>query len=160
MSEQITLGCIAQDLSSGFEGTVTSKLELFNGNVQYALQPKMAEGATSLPESMAFDAALLVYKGPGVSDRASPAQQTDIEVGDEVVDIVSGHDGIVTTKTTFINGCVYCEVTTRKEGKKSESKTYFTSCTRLERRNTKVTPIAPEGEKPTGGPTTRAFRAN
>lgn len=161
MSE-ITLGCIATDIATGFEGVVTSKNELFNGNVQYAIQPKMPKGSDKVPESFSFDAALVKFKSKGISDKATPAQKTDIRVGDEVEDIVSGHTGVVTTLTTFINGCVYGEVTTKEDkAKKIESKVFFVSCTRLKPIGKKsVKPITAAGEKPTGGPITRAFRAH
>lgn len=158
---EIAIGCVAVDLASGFEGTVITKNELFNGNIQYALQPKAPKGSDKLPESYAFDAVLLKYKGKGVSDKATPAQATDIQVGDEVEDIVSGIKGIATTKTTFLNGCVYFEVTTPEDkAKKVESKVMFTTCTRLKKvGKTALKPITAAGEKPTGGPTTRAYRA-
>jgi len=159
--KQITLGCIAVDQASGFEGTVISKLEAFNGNVQYGLQPKAAKGADKLPEAWNFDAALVKYKAAGISAQATPAQATDIQVGDEVEDIISGHKGIASSKTTFLNGCVYFDVVKpANDAKKIESTAMFISCVRLKKvSKTTLAPIVPKGEKPTGGPSTRAHRA-
>ena len=157
----VKLGCIAVELSSGVEGTVVSMNQTFNGNTQYAIQPKAGKD-NKLPDAWNFDAALVKYKAEGVSAQATPPQATDINVGDEVEDIISGHKGIATTKTTFLNGCVYFDVVKRSnEAKKIESTAMFLSCTRLKKTATKtLAPIVPKGEKTTGGPSTRAQRAN
>lgn len=159
---QITIGCVATDITSGFEGTVTSRNELFNGNVQFAVQPKAIKGAEKLPEAYSIDEVSLKFKNKGVSESAVKPQHTDIQVGDEVEDIISGHKGIAMTKTTFLNGCIYFDVVKKaNETKKIESTAMFLSCTRLKKTAAKtVTPIVPKGEKPSGGPSTRAQRAN
>lgn len=161
MSE-IKLGCIAIDQASGFEGTVISKMEAFNGNVQYGIQPKAAKGADKLPEAWNFDAALVKFKSKGISDQATAPQATDIKVGDEVEDIISGHKGIASSKTTFLNGCVYFDVVKpANDAKKIESTAMFISCVRLKKVSKEpLKPIVPKNEKPTGGPSTRAQRAN
>lgn len=159
---QITIGCIATDITSGFEGTVVSKNELFNGNVQYSIQPKAIKGAEKLPEAYSIDEVSLKFKSKGVSDSAVKAQHTDVALGDEVEDIISGHKGVATTKTTFLNGCVYFDVVKKgNDAKKVESTAMFLSCTRLKKTAAKtLAPIVPKGEKTTGGPSTRAQRAN
>jgi hypothetical protein len=160
MSE-IKLGCIAVEQASGVEGTVISMMETFNGNVQYAIQPKTGKD-NKMPEAWNFDRALVKYKAKGISDQATPAQATDVQVGDEVEDIISGHKGIAASKTTFINGCVYFDVQSKgNPAKKIEATAMFISCTRL-KKTSKATlkPIMPKGEKPTGGPSSRAMRAN
>lgn len=157
---QIKLGCVAIDQASGLEGTVISMLEAFNGNVSYALQPKATKGADKLPEAWNFDSALVKFKGKGISEQATPAQHTDIQVGDEVEDIISGHIGICASKTTFLNGCVYFNVESKGvPTKKIEATAMFLSCTRLKKMKVHLKPIVPKGEKPTGGPSTRAMRA-
>lgn len=162
MSE-IKIGCVVTDITSGFEGTITSRNELFNGNVQFSVQPKAFKGAEKLPEAYSIDAVSLKFKSKGVSDQAVTPQATDIKLGDEVEDIISGHTGIAATKTTFLNGCIYFDVVKRSnEAKKIESTAMFLSCTRLKKTKAKtLAPLSPvKGEKPTGGPSTRAQRAN
>lgn len=160
MSE-IVLGCIATDLASGLEGTLTSRVEMFNGSVQYGMQPKAAKGASAMPEPYSIDSAQLKYKAKGISDKAGTPQRSDIQIGDEVEDIVSGHKGVVLTKTLFLNGCVYFEVIKKEnEAKKIESTSMFLSSTRLKKiTSSAVKPLTTKGEKPVGGPTTRAHRA-
>lgn len=159
--QHIPIGSIVTDITSGFEGTAVSRSEMFNGNVQYTVQPKALKGADKLPDQWSIDAAQLKVKGKGVSDQAFKAQVTDLVVGDEVEDIISGHKGIATTKVTFLNGCVYFDVIKKcNDAKKIESTAMFLSCTRLKKvGKTALTPIVPKDEKPTGGPTTRAMRA-
>ena len=161
MTKEIKLGCIAVEQSSGVEGTVVSKLETFNGNTQYAIQPKAGKD-NKLPDAWNFDAALVKYKGVGVSAQATAPQATDLQVGDEVEDIISGHKGIASSKTTFINGCIFFTVESKgNPAKKIEAVSMFVSCTRLKKVGKEtLKPIVPKGEKPTGGPVSRAMRAN
>ena len=160
MSE-IKIGCLVVDLASGLEGTVTSRVEMFNGNVQYGVQPKAFKGADKMPDPYSIDGAQLKYKGKGISDKASPAQATDIQLGDEVEDIISGHKGIASSKTTFLNGCVYFDVASKGDAaKKIEATSMFVSCVRLKKiSKTPLKPLVPQNEKPTGGPSSRAQRA-
>jgi hypothetical protein len=157
----VKLGCIAVELSSGVEGTVVSMNQTFNGNTQYAIQPKAGKD-NKLPDAWNFDAALVKYKAEGVSAQATPPQATDINVGDEVEDIISGHKGIASSKTTFINGCIFFNVESKSNvAKKIEATSMFISCVRLKKASkATLKPIVPKGEKPTGGPSTRAQRAN
>jgi hypothetical protein len=158
---EIKIGSLVIDLASGLEGTVTSRVEMFNGNVQYGVQPKVAKDASTMPDPYSIDGSQLKVKGKGISDKATPAQSTDIQIGDEVEDIISGHTGIAATKTTFLNGCVYFDVVKKaNDAKKIESTAMFMTCTRLKKvKAAKVKPITPASERPTGGPTTRAYRA-
>ncbi len=162
-SPEITIGCVVTDLATGFEGVVTSSNEMFNGNIQYAVQPKATKGSEKLPDSFAFDAIGLRFKDKGISDSAVAPQFTDIRVGDEVEDIITGHKGIAVTKATFLNGCIYFDVVKKaNEAEKIESTSMFLSASRLKK--TLAEPVKPvtavKGERPTGGPTTRALRAN
>lgn len=159
--QDIKLGSIVTDLASGLEGTAVSRMDMFNGNVQYAVQPKALKGADKMPDPYNIDAATLKVKGKGISDNAVTPQTTDIVVGDEVEDIVSGHKGIAVAKVTFLNGCVYFDVVKKgNEAKKIESTVMFLTCTRWKKLSKKpLAPLVPKDEKPVGGPSTRAQRA-
>lgn len=160
--QDIALGSVVTDLASGLEGTAVARSDLFNGNVQYIVQPKAFKGADKLPEQWSMDSLTLKVKGKGISAQAVTPQHTDLQVGDEVQDIISGHKGVATAKTTYINGCVYFDVVKpSNEAKKIESTSMYLSCTRLTKVGKKrITPIVSAAEKPTGGPSTRAMRAN
>ena len=51
---------------------------------------------------------------------------TDIELGDEVIDIYTGFKGVVMARTLFINGCVQFSVAPKWDGKLSATDTMMT----------------------------------
>lgn len=100
------LGVLARDTVTGFEGVVTVRVEMLNGNVQFLLQPKGKKDA--IADGKCIDFHLLEEIGAGVADKLPPIDQSaTIKLGQRVRDRVSGLTGIVTEKTTFQNGCVY-----------------------------------------------------
>ena len=160
--EDIKLGSLVTDLQSGYEGTATARIELFSGNVQYTITPKAAKGTEKFPEQVNFDAVTLKIKGKGISEMAQEPQSCTIAIGDEVECILTGFKGVVSMKSTFMNGCVYFDVL-RPEGKGKKdgaAESMFISSTRLKLvKAKKVTPIKASIKAP-GGPSTRAMRAN
>lgn len=159
--EEIKLGSIIVDLQSGYEGTATARVELFSGNVQYTVTPSVKKGCEKFPEQVNFDAATVKLKGKGISALAQEPQPTGIAIGDEVECILSGFKGIASMKSTFMNGCVYFDVTKPENAtKKQPAESMFISSTRLKLvKAKKVTPIKASVKAP-GGPSTRAMRAN
>lgn len=159
--EDIKLGSIIVDLQSGYEGTATARVELFSGNVQYTVTPSVKKGCEKFPEQVNFDAATVKLKGKGISALAQEPQPTGIAIGDEVECILSGFKGIASMKSTFMNGCVYFDVTKPENAtKKQPAESMFISSTRLKLvKAKKVTPIKASVKAP-GGPSTRAMRAN
>lgn len=159
--EDIKLGSIIVDLQSGYEGTATARVELFSGNVQYTVTPSVKKGCEKFPEQVNFDAATVKVKGKGISALAQEPQPTGIAIGDEVECILSGFKGIASMKSTFMNGCVYFDVTKPENAtKKQPAESMFISSTRLKLvKAKKVTPIKASVKAP-GGPFTRAMRAN
>lgn len=158
---EIKLGSIVTDLQSGYEGTATARVELFSGNVQYTVTPKVKSGSEKFPEQVNFDAATLKVKGKGISELTTAPQACEINIGDEVQCIVSGFKGIASMKSTFMNGCIYFDVTKPENAtKKTAAESCFISSTRLKIvKAKKVTPIKVSPKAP-GGPNTRAMRAN
>jgi len=159
--EDIKLGSIVTDLQSGYEGTATARIELFSGNVQYTVTPKVTKGSEKFPEQVNFDAATLKVKGKGISELAKEPQPVSISLGDEVECILSGFKGVASMKSIFMNGCVYFDVTKPENAtKKTPAESMFISSTRLKLvKAKKVTPIKASVKAP-GGPMTRAMRAN
>jgi hypothetical protein len=159
--EDIKLGSIIVDLQSGYEGTATARVELFSGNVQYTVTPSVKKGCEKFPEQVNFDAATVKLKGKGISALAQEPQPTGIAIGDEVECILSGFKGVASMKSTFMNGCVYFDVTKPENAtKKQPAESMFISSTRLKLvKAKKVTPIKASVKAP-GGPSTRAMRAN
>lgn len=160
--EDIKLGSIVTDLQSGYEGTATARVELFSGNIQYTVTPKASKSADKFPEQVNFDAATLKVKGKGISDLATEPQPVDVGIGDEVQCILTGFKGVISMKSTFMNGCVYFDVVSpeKNASKDGAAHSMFISSTRLKLvKAKKVTPIKASVKAP-GGPSTRAMRAN
>lgn len=51
---ELRLGLLVRDVVSGFEGTITSRVEYINGCVQYGVVPKSKDGAV-LPAAEYID---------------------------------------------------------------------------------------------------------
>jgi hypothetical protein len=167
------LGNIVRDITTGFTGMATQYVEMSSGTVQLAVQPQLPDGATNTGDALAIPAALSIdlpqldFVADGAADRVLPAAPQTIALGNEVEDMVSGLRGIVVTRTTFINGCVYYNVQPKQTAKQKEEGTFtdsaFLPSQRLEIKGDgiarKIAPAtaAPVSERP-GGPTTRAQR--
>lgn len=108
MTIDIKLGSIVRDAITGFTGIATQRCDHLNGNVQYAIQPKGKEDG-SYPDAMFLDYHTLDVgdEADGVSDRATPAAETSIILGQKVRDKATGFTGIATMKATYLNGCVH-----------------------------------------------------
>jgi hypothetical protein len=119
---KLELGQKMKDVASGFKGIAMHKVEQLNGNVQYALQPKMAEGQLELPQSIFFDQHTLKTVDEGISLSVTKVPEpSTIKLGSRVKDIVSGAIGIATEKYTYLNGCEQFTVVTPIDPTKSES---------------------------------------
>lgn len=126
----IELGQTVKDVSTGFEGMTIHKMEMLNGNVQYAIQPPMAPGATTYPDAMSLDYHLLEITGDGIKDRATPAPtDVGIKLGEKVRDKITGFVGTTTVMVTYINGCIRFWVEPTWKGdlkeRRSEAGEYF-----------------------------------
>lgn len=157
---EIKLGSTVTDVTTGFTGTATSRNEMFNGNVQYAVTPKSKDGLT-MSEPYAIDVAQLKVKAKGVSNIAVDPQPHDFKIGQEVECILSGFKGCISGITTFLNGCVYVEIVKpANEAKKTEAQNMFVSTARVRHVGDGVMKkMTPKPAKATGGPSTRAMRA-
>jgi hypothetical protein len=108
---ELQLGQMMRDVISGFEGIAIQKVEKYNGNIMYALQPKAKSGEDGHPDAMVLDELMLDYVHDGVVERVTPVQREyDIVLGDMVEDIATGFKGIALEKVTFLNGCVFYAV--------------------------------------------------
>lgn len=96
------LGYKARDKASGLEGVITSLSELYNGCLQFGIQP--AGDGKTVPDSWSFDVQqveILEHSLPQTWCKShGPA------LGDKVKDKTSGDIGIVSRKYYTLNGCV------------------------------------------------------
>lgn len=147
------LGRTVHDITSGFKGTATQYLEYLNGNVQVALQPKMAEGATTMPDAMFIDQHMLEIIDEGIADRvAEVTNPSPIKLGEEVVDEITGFTGIATMKTTYINGCENFYVEQKHQAKDKHEVGRWLAAIRIKRKGAGKAPAieAKRQDKPTG----------
>lgn len=115
-TQTVNLGNVARDAVTGLEGTVVSRTELLNGNIQYTLQPKGKPRSEKLPDAYNFDIDTLEFIGDGVIKATQPPE-IDIKLGDQVEDVITKATGIVTSIITFLNGCVYVTLTQKLKDK-------------------------------------------
>ena len=153
----IKLGSTCVDKATGYTGVAVSKVELLNGNVQYAIVPKANPDSGDYPAGINLDGDQLSVVDEGISADAKPAAKTDLQVGEKVKDLITGMSGIIIRKTTFFNGCVYFTVSV-KDTKKDPAE-LFHSVERLERVSSGILPKLTKAKKPTGGPSVPMRRA-
>jgi len=152
---KIKLGSTVVDKATGYKGVVTAQVEMLNGNVQYSIVPKAKAGVGTYPEGIQLDGAQLEVIDEGISGVAAKPKTSEIKLGEKVKDIVTGLSGIVTSKTTFLNGCLYFMVSTKSDKKDLEM---FIPLERTERQGVGISAkLKVTGG--TGGPATRAMRA-
>jgi hypothetical protein len=153
----IKLGSTAVDKATGYKGIITAKVEMMNGNVQYSVIPKAKVGVGEYPAGIQLDGAQLDIVDDGISNVAVAPPTVNVKIGEKVKDIVTGMSGIVTSKTTFLNGCVYFIVSAKDESKKVVE--LFIGSERAERQGSGIVDKLLKTKKPTGGPATRVMRA-
>lgn len=165
----IQLGNIAHDKLTGFHGTISSRHEHLSGMIQYGLSPQIKKGSVELPDANTFDECILVVDKAGIAKELPKIDDTvTIKLGEEVEDIVSGFRGIAVEIVTFINGCVYVQITSKtakdKDGKPTR---LFLSHRQLKIVGSGLTAKAPETQKlaeeiakrpSPGGPSSRVMR--
>lgn len=102
----IVLGNVIREISTGVEGVCLQYVERLSGSRQWSIQPE-GDG-TAVPDSFAFDVNACDYVDKGIADRTLKPHPDayGIALGSEVQDVVSGISGIVTLRTSFMNGCV------------------------------------------------------
>jgi hypothetical protein len=155
---KIKLGSTAVDKASGYKGVITAKVEMINGNVQYAIVPKAKVGVGEYPAGVQLDDAQLDIVDEGISDTAATPMTSDIKIGEKVKDLVTGLSGIVTSKTTFLNGCLYLMVSVKSSEKKDVE--IFIPVERAERQGPGISAkLIANKPTHTGGPATRLMRA-
>lgn len=155
--QTIKLGSTCTDKATGYTGVAVSKVELLNGNVQYAIVPKAKPDSGDYPAGINLDADQLAVVDEGISADAKCAASTDLKVGEKVKDLVTGMSGIIIHKTTFLNGCVYFTVSV-KDVKKDPTE-LFLPVERVERVSSGILPKLTKAKKPTGGPSVPMRRA-
>lgn len=158
-------GDIVMDKSSGYSGSVINFVHELNGNLRVGIQPACEEGKeNTLPDAMSIDASSLILVKPAEDPMTVPLVETDILVGMEVEDIVTGIRGIATWKMESMSGCVHFSVqppASKKDQKKgrcpparlSSAQTLIAISQGVLKDEVFTKQVAAQG--PSGGPSTR-----
>jgi len=102
----IKLGQTVRDVASGFKGLAVQRIDQLNGNVQWALQPKVGEDGV-FKDALQMDNHMLEVIDDGLADKVTAVTDTvDFVLGNEVKDLATGFVGIAIEKATYMNGCV------------------------------------------------------
>ena len=148
----VRLGNIVVDIVTGLRGTAASFHEPMVGMKQIAIQPQ-GDGQT-IPESTYIDEYLVEVVEDGIADRVPPVEQAPFQFGQEVRDIASGQVGKITSRVTYLNGCVHFGVTTNSQENKNPEH-FYVDYHRLELVSDGVKAKVPVAG-PSGGPMIRA----
>lgn len=98
----LCLGFKARDKVSGVEGIITSLSELYNGCLQFGIQP--AGDGKTVPDSWSFDIQQVEVLDKVLDNTMSIKDLPAL--GDKVKDKTNGDIGIVSRLYYTINGCV------------------------------------------------------
>lgn len=71
-NSEIKLGVWAQDIVTGFQGTITARIDYLTECTQYCISPKATEDGGKLPENRFFDESRIMVIGAGVSEQFIP----------------------------------------------------------------------------------------
>jgi hypothetical protein len=103
---KIILGCIVKDVVTGFQGTVTARLDQANGNIMWGVTPTCGEDG-KYPDAMFFDNVALDFIEPHLSERVIDPGPIAFELGIKAKDKLTGFEGVTYERNTFMNGCVH-----------------------------------------------------
>lgn len=117
VNKPVCLGNIVEDIVTGLRGTACAILEPMTGMKQIGIQPK-GDGSV-IPESTFVDAYLVEVKEEGLANRLPLVAVQPFEFGQEVREISSGQIGVVTSKLTYLNGCIHLGITTASQKNKN-----------------------------------------
>jgi len=157
----IQLGVHARDRLSNFTGYVYCRCEMYNGNVQYGLQPQVSNDKPyEHPSGKTFDEQQLeVTTAPSI---LSPMEEPKcpFQIGDKVVDEVSKLEGTVVERIMFLNGCMYLNVESSKFADNGKLLSVFVPYQRVHPVKVTAVHVSENAEKTTGrrpgGPTRQA----
>jgi hypothetical protein len=155
------LGKTIRDEVTGLTGTCTQIAEMFNGNVQCAIQPKSKDG-TEFPEAKLTDASFVEVVDVGLSERIPELKTSIFRVGDKVKDKVLGIEATVVERGYFMDGCCYVTVLTTNKDKDLKGTSTFQHEERFDlvKADNVKRSVLEAGIKPPGGPSRSAMKVD
>lgn len=160
--EMIALGYRAKDKVTGLEGLIVCKTENYGSATRWSLQlSKIGENDKEYPHCYDIDQVQLeLTSGVRVIDPVlpDPTSNTVVSLGEEAEDTITGFKGIVTSKCTFLNGCIFYRLETKPTKEKmNEVVAQAFPAIRIRRLGRGVVSRAPQTAK-TGGPVTVSMK--
>jgi hypothetical protein len=151
------LGKILRDPITGYKGVATSYEESPFNVPRYGLQAQMKEGEPSLSDGYTFDADDLTIEDEKQVLIPKTPQVSEHQFLDVVQDIVSGIKGKITSKITYLSGCIHYVVgfPPNKDGEMVPSMRFASGRLQPVPNAVKATPINPSVR---GGPHERSQR--
>lgn len=109
----IKLGQEIRDKVTGFKGTAIAEVEYLFGCNQFAVSPKMNENG-DIKDAEFFDAGRLEILSEGVyTEEGIPTWETDVKLGNEATDIVTGFSGVITGRVRYFFGTIRYGITAK-----------------------------------------------
>ena len=129
---EIKLGSMVKDLTSGLTGIAINRNVMLNGTVQYNVQPQGTK-AVPYPDAMSIDYHMLKVVSKGISEQApKTVKELDIPLGSKVKCMISEFEGIAVCKTFYLNGCIAFLVQGKADEKTGTSFTEWVDQSKLE----------------------------
>lgn len=145
------LGVKAKCTVTGVSGTISGRVQLINGSIQYSVQPPARKGTNYIPDAWSIDEASLEVEGKPVNEKVTFAHET----GDRLKSRVNGFEGIATHRIQYLNGCIAYRIEgAMHEGKEVSIKVWEQEAAALDK-GLNQAGEEPVKRKRTGGSSTR-----
>lgn len=138
------LGYKAKDTITGYIGVVTAKAEFLFGTDRYEISSNDLHEGRVVPSIWVEEQRVKLY----AVHTTAGTMTTEIELGEEVADTITGFKGTATGRYIFLNGCIRVEVTPKglKDGKPIELEVFDEQ--RLTGKRSKKPPGGPQAGPP------------
>jgi hypothetical protein len=148
--KEFPVGATIRDRLSGATGKVGGYMKRINGCIQVLLVPQVTEGGTDTNKQYYYDQPLLevLDASTAIDGLGAPDFPIKFDIGTQVVDPVSGYEGIVTEISLAANGCFDCNVTSKGQSLFDGPSVRAFDHRRLEQKFV----VAEEGAKPKKAP--------
>lgn len=145
------LGDEIKDRVTKLQGVCTSRSVYLHGCAMLGVQPEVGKDG-KIPEGYSIDEPQCVVVKKGKVDLGElPKEKMEADLGDEVLDPISGVKGTVTGRCDFLNGCTRMCVQPKLDKDGTMVTAEWFSGPRLKVTKKKSKPIPPPEKRP-GGP--------
>ena len=147
-------GIKVRDKYSGVEGIITMIAQRINGSIQYSVQPRAKEDSTYRPDPISVDeGSIEVLEADWKEPEVEFIQEFKFETGDNVMHVINGFKGIITSRAIHANQCIFygIEGKLNKEGKMTDQGAWEIEIELIDKGLNKKGK-APLERKRTGGP--------